>query len=519
MEIKLHLIFFLICIIFYKNVVKCNNNNNKNIISKSYNNIRKNFSKWNNSSINDKDNDENLNTEEHIRKSISNYKNYLLRLKNFLDSSKESKEENSDNYDKNDENYEDNNFEHNPIENKNNESYDNKNDNNESDSIDESTVEGNNEYSNEKNSNEHDGNGDDTSEENEEMLEKFANFQEINRKYMELQGNSEDENNVYNKYDTESYDEDGDGKKVLSAYDIKIMETVRQVSIRASRMDVNYFKDIDKEFKNCFDKHDFLFCKMADKIKIDLGNGNMKNKEYAINKLETLFNQINKDYIEKDNFDLHNYLLDLKFINFFVLNKASDNYNDIVNLVNDINSKIELSSIDGIINSFVHNKNINYKIKENITNIITKTSIKYFKIEINKEKKLFLPVLEYHNNKSLNYISDTFFRNNKICENKMCPSNSNCYIIGLEEVCRCFPGFKELIEDNTIKCVKDDEIDCMKNNGGCDSNAKCVFEEKKIVCECNVDYEGDGIYCSNAFFNSINILIFLIVLIFNLYIL
>lgn len=228
--------------------------------------------------------------------------------------------------------------------------------------------------------------------------------------------------------------------------------------------------------------------------------------------LENTLNSMNDDFINKDNFDLNNYVKEFELINYLLIHEDSDIFLETYNLISGLNSNIEETSIEKLKYAILQGKQINYKIKDDIYYILKNAYAKYFKIDVYKKGKLLYPTLYYHRNAFIKSFVVEFFNNNKVCENTKCPLNSNCYVIDDEETCRCLPGFNNIKIDDEMNCVRDDTLDCSRNNGGCDIHAKCSFINKQIVCECKDKFEGDGIYCSYSFFSSIHNFIFFFIL-------
>ncbi|SBT70795.1 merozoite surface protein 8, putative [Plasmodium malariae] len=325
---------------------------------------------------------------------------------------------------------------------------------------------------------------------------------------------------VLDKYNIKLFDEeDGETnkKKVIGEYDLKMLKKILLFREKISRTCENNYKNAEEILKNCFNKDDPQLKKSYDKIKKGLTKKILGMEDFLLELLENLFNKINDNFINSDSFDLNDYISDFELINYILKNEPSEFYYDITHVIEALNLKLESSALEKVVNSVHSGMNINNKIKDDLVNILKKSSAKFFKIGIDKKAKMLIPVQAQHKGTSVKQFALQFLDKNKVCEHKKCPLNSNCYVINGEETCRCLPGYSDVKLDNEMNCVRDDTMDCNNNNGGCDINATCSFLDKKIVCECKENFEGDGIYCSNTVFNSINNFIFFILVIMYIY--
>ncbi|CAC9696281.1 merozoite surface protein 10 [Plasmodium sp. DRC-Itaito] len=88
------------------------------------------------------------------------------------------------------------------------------------------------------------------------------------------------------------------------------------------------------------------------------------------------------------------------------------------------------------------------------------------------------------------------FKVNYICEYSKCGPNSRCYIVDKDkEQCRCRPNYIVDMSVNYFKCIPMKNMNCSKNNGGCDVNAECTIVQGAVKCQCNHLYFGDGVFC------------------------
>ncbi|KNG76012.1 merozoite surface protein 10 [Plasmodium falciparum IGH-CR14] len=88
------------------------------------------------------------------------------------------------------------------------------------------------------------------------------------------------------------------------------------------------------------------------------------------------------------------------------------------------------------------------------------------------------------------------FKVNYICEYSKCGPNSRCYIVEKDkEQCRCRPNYIVDMSVNYFKCIPMKDMNCSKNNGGCDVNAECTIVEGAVKCQCSHLYFGDGVFC------------------------
>ncbi|KJP88785.1 hypothetical protein AK88_01475 [Plasmodium fragile] len=320
--------------------------------------------------------------------------------------------------------------------------------------------------------------------------------------------------NMLDKYSVKLVDED-DGetskRKIIGEYDLKMLKNILLFREKISRVCENkYITNLPELQKKCSNVDDPKLSKSRQKIKKGLAKNNTSIEEFVLEMLENLFDRINEHFIKDDSFDLNDYLDDFELINYIIIHETSELVDALLNALKSLNFKLESASLDKMVKFAQSGMNLNCKMKEDIIQLLKKSSAKFFKIEINRKTKMVYPVQVEHKGGNMKQFALNFLQKNNVCEHKKCPLNSNCYVIDGEEVCRCLPGFSDVKIDNVMNCVRDDTLDCSNNNGGCDVNATCTLVDKKIVCECKDHFQGDGIYCSYGIFNSINNFIFLI---------
>ncbi|GAW81541.1 merozoite surface protein 8 [Plasmodium gonderi] len=371
---------------------------------------------------------------------------------------------------------------------------------------------------NAKNNSDTNAKNDDENKMNEESLKKILKIvDEIENIQALLDGNY----NIFDKYSVKLVDEDDEEtnkKKLIGEYDIKMLKKILLFREKISRScENNYIKNIPNLFIKCANVKDPKLSKSVEKIKKGLTKNNMNIEDFIIGLLEELFEKINENFIQEDSFDLNDYLPDIELINYILTNETPELIADLLNIIDAINFKLESGSIEKMVNSTQSGAHLNSKMKEDIINLYKNSAAKFFKIGIDKKTKMIYPVQVTHKSINMKEFALNFLDKNNVCEHKKCPLNSNCYVINGEETCRCLPGFIAVNVNNDFNCVRDDTIDCSIHNGGCDENATCTLIDKKIVCECKDNFEGDGIYCSYSIFNSINSFIFLIILLLCLY--
>nr|ATQ64259.1 Pfs25/MSP8 fusion protein [synthetic construct] len=329
---------------------------------------------------------------------------------------------------------------------------------------------------------------------------KGLNKYNIDNELKEVDALLKNDNYILNKYHVSffnNFEEDTyNKKKFIRPYDLSLLKSILIYRQRVTRNSVNVFQDLNAVFGKSYNKDDTKLSITRDKVKKELSRKNRNFVEYLIEMLENTLNSMNDDFINKDNFDLNNYVKEFELINYLLIHEDSDIFLETYNLISGLNSNIEETSIEKLKYAILQGKQINYKIKDDIYYILKNAYAKYFKIDVYKKGKLLYPTLYYHRNAFIKSFVVEFFNNNKVCENTKCPLNSNCYVIDDEETCRCLPGFNNIKIDDEMNCVRDDTLDCSRNNGGCDIHAKCSFINKQIVCECKDKFEGDGIYCS-----------------------
>ncbi|ANQ08579.1 surface protein 8 [Plasmodium coatneyi] len=397
-----------------------------------------------------------------------------------------------------------------------NDGNDKKNENG-SDSNDKNSIENadNGSGKSDENSNQNDENGNKVDEASLKKILKIVDEME------NVQGLLAGDYNILDKYSVKLVDED-DGetnkRKMIGEYDLKMLKNILLFREKISRECENkYIKHLPELFKKCSNLDDPKLSKAREKVKKGLARNNASIEDFVINMLEDLFERINEHFINDDSFDLNDYLADFELINYIIMQETSDLINELLNVLKSMNFNLESASLEKMVESAQSGMNLNCKMKEDIIQLLRKSSAKFFKVEIDRKTKMVYPVQVTHKSANMKEFALNFLQKNNVCEHKKCPLNSNCYVIDGEEVCRCLPGFSDVKIDNVMNCVRDDTLDCNNNNGGCDVNATCTLIDKKIVCECKDNFEGDGIYCSYGIFNSINSFIFLILLLLCLY--
>ncbi|KYO01087.1 merozoite surface protein 10 [Plasmodium reichenowi] len=110
------------------------------------------------------------------------------------------------------------------------------------------------------------------------------------------------------------------------------------------------------------------------------------------------------------------------------------------------------------------------------------------------------------------------FKVNYICEYSKCGPNSRCYIVEKDkEQCRCRPNYIVDMSVNYFKCIPMKDMNCSKNNGGCDVNAECTIVEGAVKCQCSHLYFGDGVFCvkNSQTKQTLYILLIVILLVFQ----
>ncbi|EWC77775.1 hypothetical protein C923_01561 [Plasmodium falciparum UGT5.1] len=110
------------------------------------------------------------------------------------------------------------------------------------------------------------------------------------------------------------------------------------------------------------------------------------------------------------------------------------------------------------------------------------------------------------------------FKVNYICEYSKCGPNSRCYIVEKDkEQCRCRPNYIVDMSVNYFKCIPMKDMNCSKNNGGCDVNAECTIVEGAVKCQCSQLYFGDGVFCvkNSQTKQTLYILLIVILLVFQ----
>ncbi|CAA9988819.1 merozoite surface protein 8, putative [Plasmodium knowlesi strain H] len=361
-------------------------------------------------------------------------------------------------------------------------------------------------------------NGEDANKVDEASLKKIL---KIVDEMENVQGLLEGDYSILDKYSVKLVDDD-DGetnkKKMIGEYDLKMLKNILLFREKISRNCENkYITILPELLKKCSNVDDPKLSKASEKIKKGLTKNNISIEDFVISMLEDLFDKINEKFIKDYSFDLNDYLIDFELINYIIMQDTSDLINDLLNMLKSMNFKLESASLDKMVKNAQSGMNLNSKMKEDIIQLLKKSSAKFFKIEIDRKTKMIYPVQVTHKGATMKQFALNFLEKNNVCEHKKCPLNSNCYVIDGEEVCRCLPGFSDVKIDNVMNCVRDDTVDCNNNNGGCDVNATCTLIDKKIVCECKDNFQGDGIYCSYSIFNSINNFIFLILLLLCLY--
>ncbi|VWU49934.1 merozoite surface protein 8 [Hepatocystis sp. ex Piliocolobus tephrosceles] len=335
-----------------------------------------------------------------------------------------------------------------------------------------------------------------------------------------IQNLTVDSENVLDKYYIHLLDNnigDSETKKIISPYDIKILKQILLFKKRISRTCINDYNKIELTFKNCLNKDDPVLKKSYEKIKNNVAQKKSNIKQIIIGLLEELIEKINEDFIKYDKSDLSDYLEDFEIINYILKHEAIDLVKDIINYIDSINFKAETNALNKLNASLGTNMNINTKIKDDLVKIFEQSSAKYFKLQVDERTNMIIPVQVEHKDSAIKTLAQNFFNKNRICEYEKCPLNSNCYVIHDVETCRCLPGFKSVRIDYETKCVEDKDASCEKDNGGCDDNAYCTVIDYKILCECKENFEGDGIYCSDSIFNSLNAFIFFILLFICIY--
>ncbi|SOV11544.1 ring-stage membrane protein 1 [Plasmodium sp. gorilla clade G2] len=545
------------------NNINNNNNNNNNINNNNNNNINNN----NNNNINNNNNN-NLNNNNNNKSGngFSNFFNKLFGKKKDMKKEGDAKNEEDLNKNKNIENNKgsalSSNVEgtknqdkpsdsHNNNNNNNDDDDDDNDDNDDIDEIDEREDSDDNDDNDESDDNDDSDSNDendnnDNNQEDTKKEENKINFTEQNKEQIKKQNMFSTNNKGVNKYNIDNelkevdellksdnymlskyhvsffnnFEEDTyNKKKFIRPYDLSMLKSILIYRQRVTRNCVNIFQDLDAVFGKCYNKDDAKLSITRDKVKKELSRKNKNFVEYLMEMLENTLNRMNDDFINKDIFDLNNYVKEFELINYLLIHEDSDIFLETYNLISGLNSKIEETSIEKLKNVILKGKHINYKIKDDIYYILKKAYAKYFKIDVYKKGKLLYPTLYYHRTAFIKSFVVEFFNNNKVCENTKCPLNSNCYVIDDEETCRCLPGFNNIKIDDEMNCVKDDTLNCSRNNGGCDIHAKCTLVDKQIVCECKDKFEGDGIYCSYSFFSSIHNFIFFFILFIFIFIL
>ncbi|CAL8336057.1 unnamed protein product [Lota lota] len=71
-----------------------------------------------------------------------------------------------------------------------------------------------------------------------------------------------------------------------------------------------------------------------------------------------------------------------------------------------------------------------------------------------------------------------------------CHMHAYCLVSGADTTCVCEEGF----EGDGLSCILVNP--CLRNRGGCDANAQCVFMSVlNVSCVCNEGWSGDGLVC------------------------
>ncbi|CAD2108063.1 hypothetical protein YYG_01170 [Plasmodium vinckei petteri] len=314
----------------------------------------------------------------------------------------------------------------------------------------------------------------------------------------------------------DSYGE-SDKNKIISEYDLKAMKSVLLYKNKISRVSLEDLYDVKTIFKRCYNKDDPELSKSYEKIEDQAAKDHTTVGEVLSNYIAAVYTKMNDEFIKNDGFKLVKYIPELEIINYAIMNGPKEMGDKIINSVNDLNKLVVSESLNSIYESVVSGLNINCKIKNDLMTILNLANGKYFKIELSGVARMVVPGQYSHEPAHMKKIQEYFIAKNRICQTEQCPLNSNCYVIDGVETCRCIPGFINYEEDG-FRCEIDDFSSCDRNNGGCDENATCITLEDKIMCECNKNFNGDGIYCSNAIFYGMNTFIFFLISIVCVYI-
>ncbi|CAL8336729.1 unnamed protein product [Merluccius merluccius] len=75
-------------------------------------------------------------------------------------------------------------------------------------------------------------------------------------------------------------------------------------------------------------------------------------------------------------------------------------------------------------------------------------------------------------------------------QHRHCHIHANCVVSGEDTACVCADGY----EGDGLSCSLVNP--CLRNRGGCDANAQCVFASVlNVSCVCNKGWSGDGLVC------------------------
>ncbi|ANQ07412.1 Uncharacterized protein PCOAH_00016090 [Plasmodium coatneyi] len=90
----------------------------------------------------------------------------------------------------------------------------------------------------------------------------------------------------------------------------------------------------------------------------------------------------------------------------------------------------------------------------------------------------------------------------KNCRNRVCPSNSFCFIQRFSEKCLCFLNYNMV----KGKCILNEQNSCEVKNGGCDLKATCELKNNRVNCICPKGTKPmhEGVVCSFSFASSLS---------------